>query len=66
MPPPASTRSLKMCCAEQTIPIAFYITFGQGEVCMKELAQMVESIFLAKGDHLFHVGQRNEHMYKRS
>lgn len=30
---------------------------------MKELSQGVECIFLSKGDHLFRVGQANEHIY---
>jgi len=33
------------------------------EICLKELAQVVQSMFLAKGDYLFHVGQPNEHIY---
>lgn len=33
------------------------------EVCMKELSQGVECLFLSKGDHLFRVGQPNEHIY---
>merc|ERR1719162_2519026 len=30
---------------------------------MKELSQGVECLFLSKGDHLFRVGQPNEHIY---
>jgi hypothetical protein len=33
------------------------------EVCMKELALDMKSLFLAKGDYLFHVGATNEHIY---
>lgn len=33
------------------------------EVCLKDLAQSVESLFLSKGDYLFHVGMPNEHIY---
>jgi hypothetical protein len=41
----------------------FFSWLTDCEICMKELAQTVESIFLSKGDHLFHVGQPNEHVY---
>jgi len=33
------------------------------EVCLKELALSVKSLFLARGDYLFHVGAANEHIY---
>merc|ERR1719247_373027 len=33
------------------------------EVVLKDLAQSVESLFLSKGDYLFHVGMPNEHIY---
>lgn len=33
------------------------------EVVLKDLAQHVSSLFLSKGDYLFHVGMPNEHIY---
>jgi len=33
------------------------------EVCLKELSTKVVTVFLAKGDALFHVGQPNENIY---
>lgn len=62
--PPTLKRELCYHIFGRILRSAPFLAWMRGcDVCMKELSQAVESIFLSKGDHLFHVGQANEHIY---
>jgi CRP-like cAMP-binding protein len=62
--PPTLRKELSYHIYGRILRSAPFLAWMRGcEACLKELALTVESIFLSRGDYLFHVGQVNEHMY---